>query len=145
MKITIRKSWTNVKFLTKNVSSDEKPERIYELIEEYTKLSEVEVCPSILFINIKNQTETDWITDNVEVIIEYLRTVNDENDLNTEKRKRKWSKILKAKILRIQCWTFVWENANMRNKINIVISLDLLMIGMVKLNISYITRLKNYH
>ena len=89
MKITIRKSWTNVKFLTKNVSSDEKPERIYELIEEYTKLSEVEVCPSILFINIKNQTETDWITDNVEVIIEYLRTVNDENDLNTEKRWRK--------------------------------------------------------
>ena len=38
----------------------------------------------------------------------------------------------------IQCWTFVWENANKRNKINIIISKDLLMIGMVKLNTSYI-------
>ena len=73
--ITIRKACANIKFSTENVSSDEKPEIIWRLIEEYEKLSEIEVCPSELFIIIENKTQTEYTSENVEEIIEYLKTV----------------------------------------------------------------------
>ena len=70
--ITIRKSCVNVKFSAENVSSDEKAERICKLIKEYEKLYEIEGCPSELFIDIENKTQTEYISANFEEIIEYL-------------------------------------------------------------------------
>ena len=42
-----------------------------------------------LFNNIENQTQTEYISENVEEIIEYLKTVKDENESNAENMKGK--------------------------------------------------------